>query len=191
MADFQTTVELRANTGALNRKLDKVNKKLRGVNTQVLKTQGTFKKFGQKTSGVFTKLNNQLKAHKAQIAGIGLALGAVILKGVADFKKFEDGIAQIATLGVKDLKKVERELDKVRKQFGITGAESTKAYYDIISAGATAGAQAMGQLTAATKLAKAGNTDLAGAVDVVTSGINIFGASGETGHLSQISYSLL
>ena len=180
MADFQTTVELRANTGALNRKLDKVNKKLRGVNTQVLKTQGTFKKFGQKTSGVFTKLNNQIKAHKAQIAGIGLALGAVILKGVADFKKFEDGMAQIATLGVKDLKKVEKQLDKVRKQFGITGAESTKAYYDIISAGATAGAQAMGQLTAATKLAKAGNTDLAGAVDVVTSGINIFGASGET-----------
>ena len=174
MADFQTTVELRANTGALNRKLDKVNKKLRGVNTQVLKTQGVFKTFGKKTAGVFTKLNASIKAHRAQIAGIGLALGAVILKGVSDFKKFEDGMAQIATLGVKDLKKVEKQLDNVRKQFGVTGAEATKGYYDIISAGASEGAQALGQLTAAVKLAKAGNTDLTKAVDILTSGINVW-----------------
>ena len=38
----------------------------------------------------------------------------------------------------------------------------------------------MEQLTAATKLAKAGNTDLGGAIDVVTSGMNIFGDNGET-----------
>ena len=174
MADFQTTVELKAVTGQLNKKLDKVNKQLKGVSTQVNKTQGKFQTFGKKTSGMFTKLNAKIKEHKTQIAGIGLALGAVIAKGVADFKKFEDGMSQIATLGVKDLKKVEKELDNVRKKFGVTGAEATKGYYDIISAGAKEGEQALNQLTAAVKLAKAGNTDLTKAVDILTSGVNVW-----------------
>ena len=174
MAQFQTTVELKAVTGDLNRKLDKVNQKLKGVNTQVKKTQGVFKTFGNKVGGTFKKLNASIKEHRAQIAGIGLALGAVVAKGVADFKKFEDGMSQIATLGVKDLKKVEKELDNVRKQFGVTGAEATKGYYDIISAGAKEGEQALNQLTAAVKLAKAGNTDLTKAVDILTSGVNVW-----------------
>ena len=135
---------------------------------------------GRKVTGTFTRMNNKIKEHRAAIAGIGISLGLLVLKGVKDFKEWEDGLAQIATLGVTGISAIADELDKVRREFGITGAEATKGYYDIISAGAKQGAEAMGQLTAATKLAKAGNTDLAGAIDVVTSGINIFGDNGET-----------
>ena len=179
MADFQTTVELKAVTSKLNRKLDLVNQKLKGVSAQVKKTQSSMSKFTSKATRGFTKLNNKIRQSKAQIAGVGLSLGLVLGKGVKDFKEFEDGIAQIGTLGVTNLKQVEDQLDAVRKEFGVSGAEATKGYYDIISAGAAQGTEAMEQLIAATKLAKAGNTDLGGAIDVVTSGVNIFGGTGE------------
>ena len=180
MADFQTTVELRAQTGQLTQKLNQTKRQLKQVSTQVKKTQGAFTRMGKKVTGTFTRMNNKIKEHRAAIAGIGLSLGLLVAKGVKDFKEWEDGLAQIATLGVTGISAISDELDAVRREFGITGAEATKGYYDIISAGASQGAEAMGQLTAATKLAKAGNTDLAAAIDVVTSGMNIFGDNGET-----------
>ena len=180
MAEYTSSIELKAVTSQLDKKLGKVTKDLKGIEAQVKKTGGSFDKMTKKVGGGFDKLNKKLQQNKAAIAGIAVAIGGIALKGVSDFKKFEDGIAQIATLGVKDLKKVEQQLDSVRKAFGVTGAEATKGYYDVISAGATEGAQAMEQLTAATKLAKAGNTDLAGSINIVTSGMNIFGKSGET-----------
>ena len=180
MADFQTTVELRAQTGQMTQKLNQTNRQLKQVSAQVKKTQGAFTRMGRKVTGTFTRMNNKIKEHRAAIAGIGLSLGLLVAKGVKDFKEWEDGLTQIATLGVTGIAAISDELDNVRREFGITGAEATKGYYDIISAGASQGAEAMAQLTAATKLAKAGNTDLAGAIDVVTSGINIFGDNGET-----------
>ena len=178
MAEYTSSIELKAVTRDLDKKLGKVTKDLRGIDTQVQKTQGAFSKMTKKASRSFDKLNKKLKESKAQLAGLSVAIGGIALKGVADFKKFEDGITQIATLGVKDLKKVENQLNTVRKAFGITGAEATKGYYDIISAGAKTSADALDQLVAATKLAKAGNTDLAGAVDIVTSGLNVFKDAG-------------
>ena len=180
MADFQTTIELKAITGQLTQKLKQVEQKLKGVRAQVQKTQNKFKAFGSKVGGVFTKLNSKIKQHRMAIAGIGLALGLVIKKSVKDLQIWEDGIAQIATLGVKDLGAVENQLKSIRKEYGISSTEATKGYYDVISAGASEGAAALEQLYAATKLAKAGNTDLGAAIDVVTSGMNIFGDNGET-----------
>ena len=180
MAEYTSSIELKAVTRDLDKKLGKVTKDLKGIDAQVQKTQSGFKKMTTQASKGFDKLNKKLKENRAQIAGIAVAVSGIALKGVSDFKKFQSGIAQIATLGVKDLKKVEKQLDNVRKEFGITGAEATKGYYDIISAGAKEGAEALNQLAAATKLAKAGNTDLAGSIDIVTSGMNIFGKSGET-----------
>ena len=180
MADFQTTVELKAQTGQLNQKLNQVNQKLKGVSAQVRKTQGAFKRMTRKVSTGLTGVTNKLKQNKIALLGMSVALGAFVGKGVKALKEWEDGLAQIETLGVTGIGAISDELDAVRREFGISGAEATKGYYDIISAGAKQGAEAMAQLTAATKLAKAGNTDLAGAIDVVTSGMNIFGDNGET-----------
>ena len=180
MADFQTSIELKAVTRDLNQKLDKVKKQLQGVSTQARKTQGSFKKMSSGIKRSMKGIGNAIEKNRTALLAMGAAVAGIVGKGIKDFKEFEDGMAQIGTLGVTGLKQVEKQLDQVRKQFGITGAEATKGYYDIISAGASQGAQALGQLTAATKLAKAGNTDLAKAIDVVTSGINIFGESGET-----------
>ena len=180
MADFQTTIELKAEARQLEAKLASINTKLKGVSSQVSKTQARFKRFGNKVSGSLSKVNKKLQSNKAAIAGIGISLALVVGKGVKDLKEWEDGLAQIETLGVTGIKGISDELDAVRKEFGISGAEATKGYYDIISAGASQGSEALEQLTAATKLAKAGNTDLGAAIDVVTSGINIFGDNGET-----------
>ena len=179
MADFQTSIELKAVTGQLDRKLATVNQNLRKVDSQVQKTQSKFQSMGQKVSKSFDRINQKIKQNRAAIAGFGLAITGLVGKGVSDFKKFEDGLTQIGTLGVKDLAKVRDQLNGLRKQFGVTGAEATKGYYDVISAGAEEGEQALNRLTAATKLAKAGNTDLNGAIDIVTSGLNIFADNGE------------
>ena len=143
MAEYTSSIELKAVTRDLDKKLGKVTKDLKGIDAQVQKTQSGFKKMTTQAGKGFDKLNKKLKENRAQIAGIAVAVSGIALKGVSDFKKFQSGIAQIATLGVKDLKKVEKQLDNVRKQFGITGAEATKGYYDIISAGAKEGAEAL------------------------------------------------
>ena len=104
MADFQTTVELKAQTGQMTQKLNQTTRQLKQVSTQVRKTQGAFTKMGRKVSATFTRMNNKIKEHRAAIAGIGISLGLLVLKGVKDFKEWEDGLAQIATLGVTGIK---------------------------------------------------------------------------------------
>jgi len=174
MAEITSSIELRAVTSQLDRKLKKVSTDLKGIGVQAQKTGGAMTKMTKKVGGGFDKLNKKLKENRASIAALGIAIGGIALKGVADFKKFEDGMKQIGTLGVKSLGSVEKQLDAVRRKFGVSGAEATKGFYDIVSAGASTTAIAMERLEAATKLAKAGNTDLAGAIDILTGGLNVF-----------------
>ena len=180
MAEFQSTIELKAVTSQLENKLKKVHQGMNKLNKEVDKTNNAYQKMSTKASGAFSRLNRSIDKHKAKLVGLSVTIAGFAAKGVSDFKKFETGMAQIGTLGVKDLKKVTRELNNVRKGFGVTGAEATKGYYDVISAGAKEGTEALSQFTAATRLAKAGNTDLNGAIDIVTSGMNIFAENGET-----------
>lgn len=174
MAEFTSSIELKAVTSQLDKKLGKVTKDLKGISVQAQKTQGAMNRMTKKVGGGFDKLTKKLRDNRAAIAGIGVAITGIALKGVSDFKKLEDGMKQIGTLGVKNLGKVRDQLSGIRREFGITGREATKGYYDIVSAGAESNVVAIERLTAATKLAKAGNTDLAGAIDILTGGLNVF-----------------
>ena len=180
MSEFSSTIELRADTSKLDRKLKGVRSSLDSVNQAVDKTQGNLNKFGRGVSGRLKKVNNTINDMRFQLLAVGTAIGSVTAKGIADFKKYEASLLQIGTLGVKNLEKVKESVNGLTKTYGTGSQESLKGYYDIISAGASEGSQAMEQLTAATKLAKAGNTDLAAAVDILTTGINVFGDNGET-----------
>ena len=180
MSEFSSTIELRADTSKLDRKLKGVRSGLDSVNHAVDKTQGNLNRFGKGVSGSLKRVNNTINDMRFQLLAVGAAIGGVTAKGIADFKKYEASLLQIGTLGVKNLDKVKESVDGLTKSYGTSSEESLKGYYDIISAGASEGHQAMEQLTAATKLAKAGNTDLAGAVDILTTGINVFGDNGET-----------
>lgn len=127
----------------------------------------------KRLSAKLTSISNQFKA--ASVAGVA-AIGLSIKK----FAAFETGLAQIATLGVKDMTKVKNSLQDLRRQYGITGQEATKGYYDIISAGAKTHEEAIATQQAAIKLAKAGNAELGLAVDVVTTSLNSYASQGET-----------
>ena len=180
MANFQTTVALKANTTQLTKALKKTTKQLEGINREVKRVQGKFTEFGKSATKSIAKINGAFAKHRQKLAGLFAALAGSIALGTNSLKKWEDGLTQIETLGVKSMKQVEKYLIKVRKQYGVTGEEATKGYYDIISAGAKAGTEAQEQLNAAVKLAKAGNTDLRKAVDILTSGMNVWKKDGVT-----------
>ena len=124
MADFQTTVELKANATKLNAEIAKTEKKLKGLRSQVSKTQTRFKKYSSKVTGSLSKINSKLQSNKAAIAGVAISLGLLVGKGVKDLKEWEDGLAQIETLGVTGVAAIGKELDAVRKEFGISGCRS-------------------------------------------------------------------
>lgn len=185
MADYTSTVELKANTRKLESsmrdvtvKIDKMGTKLKGASTQFRRTAntgvGSLRKLDKKVTGTTKIIRTMTAAFSA------VAVTMFVSKSLQEFAKLEDGLKQIGTLGVKNLKGVEKAVFKTAKAFGTDVNAATKGYYDIISAGASSAAAASDQLTAAAKLAKAGNTDLGKSVDILTTAINVFGDNGET-----------
>ena len=185
MAEYTSTVELKANTSKLERSMKNVSGRIDTMNTKLRGASGQFKKTS--TAGVksLNKLDKKVSSSTKLIrtmsaAFSAVAIGMFVTKSLKEFARFEDGIKQIGTLGVTELDKVEKAIFKTAKAFGTDANEAAKGYYDIISAGAKDAAAAQTQLVAASKLSKAGNTDLGKAVDLLTTSINVFGDNGET-----------
>lgn len=91
---------------------------------------------------------------------------------------FADALAEVNTL----LDETPGQLDLISEaakqqafQFGSLPVDQTKAFYQIISAGAADAAEATLTLTAANKLAVGGVTDVTIAADVLTSTLNVYG----------------
>lgn len=185
MADYTSTVELKANTSKLESSMKKVSGRIDTMNAKLRGASGQFKKTTSTGTKSLQKLDKKVAGTTKLIHGMtaafsAVAVGMFVTKSLKEFARFEDGIKQIGTLGVKELGKVEKAVFGIAKQFGTDANEAAKGYYDIISAGAKNAVAAQTQLTAAAKLAKAGNTDLGKSVDILTTAINVFGDNGET-----------
>ena len=81
-AEYTSSIELKAVTSQLDKKLKKVDNDLKGINAQTKKTQQGFTKFTKKASSGFDKLNKKLKENRAQVAGIAAAISVLALKAV-------------------------------------------------------------------------------------------------------------
>lgn len=146
---------------------------------QISAVGGKFQEVGGAIEGVGKKL---LPA-TAAIAGVGTA-------SVAAAMDFEDAIAKLSTIadtseetGV-PLKQLEDQIISLSNQTGISASEIANNVYDAISAGQKTG-DAVNFVSNATALAKAGFTDSAAALDILTTIMNAYGL--EADEVSKVS----
>lgn len=133
-------------------------------------------------SGVIGKSGGIGKAGK--VIGLGLAAGAAgaFAKGIGDFVDFERGLNEVFTL-IPDapdsfLDELTQQVKDFSAETGNLPQDVIKPLYDSISAGIPK-SDAISFLEDANKFAKAGATDLATAVDALTTGVNAYGLGAE------------
>ena len=113
----------------------------------------------------------------ATVGGVFRAIGAPIQKSIQNFREFELAVAEIGTLLLKtpdQLGDVSNALDRVSLAFGVDQIDAARAYYQIVSAGATSAAEAQGILEVAVKASIAGITSLETAADTITTVLNAY-----------------
>ena len=142
-----------ANIKNFERELDKSKKKLKGLNT-------SFADVSKKAGVAFTAAGASITA------GLGVA--------VAKSQEFSKAMAEVNTLGVKDLGALSDAVKDVSAGFGQELTVSANAAYQAISAGASE-AEVPRLLEEAAKAATAGVTELSTAVELGTSVTNAFG----------------
>lgn len=145
-------------------------------------------------SGTATKAARSIKAANDNIAqsstavarSIGLIskamapLGGIVVAAfsVKPLFAFKDALAEVSTLvdaTTFSMRELEGAALAQAAAFGGGAAGQVKAYYQIISAGASSAAEATEILTAANKLAVGGVTDVTTAADGLTSVLNAYG----------------
>ncbi|MEF2073481.1 phage tail tape measure protein [Consotaella aegiceratis] len=170
------------------------SKDLDRIKEAAKKAEGAADSFGSKANAAGKKAAaaNDNAARSAErlsrvydvLRGKMVALGAAAVASIAaaftvgPVFAFQDALAEVSTL-VDTTKFDMRGLaDAALEQstaFGGSPAQQVKAYYQIISAGASSAAEATDILTAANKLAVGGVTDVATAADGLTSVLNAYG----------------
>jgi TP901 family phage tail tape measure protein len=141
--------------------------------------EARFDAAGAKIGGLFSRGLDQVKQHSV-LAGVGVA-GTVGL-AVKQFADYEQGINEVYTLLGKDpprqsLDLIDSQVKSLATSFGVELPVAIEGVYQAISAGIspadTAGFTAFTETAA--QFAKAGATDFATSVNLLTTGVNAFG----------------
>jgi len=138
-------------------------------------------KFAQKTQRTFDNASSNIKSFATRsVAQIGVLIGSVAglnasLNSALDFDR---QLAEVSTLlsgTAEETKILASEAERLAQQFGTMPIDQAKAFYQVISAGASDASEATDILTAANKLAVGGVTDVLTSVDGLTSILNAYG----------------
>ena len=103
-----------------------------------------------------------------------MAVGAYAIKTAADFENAMAKVSTIADTTSVPIEDLEDSILSLSDETGIASTDIAEAVYNAISAGQDT-ADAVGFVETATKLAKAGFTDTASSLDVLTSIMNAYG----------------
>lgn len=154
---------------------DLTKRPLQHVKQQMMRTISIIRGgFGLATSAARGFINQLLNMRNVIIAGVGAAM----TKFAADF---EDGLAQVAGLiddPSFDLSPFSAGIRDIAIETGDSFASLNKSLFDTISAGVSAGG-ALDVLRQSARLAAAGGTDTATAVNGVTNILNAYGLAAE------------
>jgi len=134
-----------------------------------------------KKTTLFKKASDAtFKAIQKSIKIAFIASTAIVLKGVADWKKYEAELANVSTMLNKKtmpmMKQFEKGMLSMSQEFGESTTALSKGLYDILSASIPA-AEAMDVLEVSAMAAKAGVTDTGVAADALTTLMNSFADS--------------
>lgn len=144
--------------------------------------------------GLATTVGNTTKRIAKFATSWKVAVGAVASIGVPlrMATKFADGLREIQTIGGqtdKELTALGKSIRQVSAEFGQDFSATTKAQYDIISAGIQGSARQLDVLRASSALAVAGVSDVGTTADVITSAMNSYGqANLDAGHASDVLF---
>lgn len=142
--------------------------------------------FAKRQQQAFDKAELRVKSFiKSSVAGFAAITAGFLSAGnaVSSFRGFNRSLAEVSTLtGGTAIKmgELEAAAKSAAQQFGTPPIAQTKAFYDIISAGAETSAEAIERLHAANKLAIGGVTDVGIAADGLTSILNAYGNEAES-----------
>lgn len=128
----------------------------------------------KKVGGKINDLGKTIMPFSAAATGAGVAMG----KMATDF---EDAMAKVSTIADEtemSMEDMEKAIMELSNQTGISSTEIAGNVYDAISAGQKTG-DAVNFVSNATKLAKAGFTSSASALDVLTTIMNAYGLSAD------------
>lgn len=181
-------IDLRVKTDNVQKDVAKASTELKQQIDSVAKSATSAAKQTSGLGAAFSQIG------KGLLGGFGIGAGLLGIQAVtqtvvnsigkvlADFRKFEDQIANIATVvgGSKEtLQQFGDGIKEIAKSSRISIDDLANASYDIASAGITDVAQNMKVLGAANKLAVAGLGSAKEAVDILTSAINAYGISAD------------
>jgi TP901 family phage tail tape measure protein len=142
------------------------------------------------SSDTAKKQLGEMKLELAAAAATAYTIGRALGDAAKDAAGFESAMAEVATL-VNDTSGLDAQAQAVRalaREYGGDAQGQAKALYQIISAGAEQGAEAIGILDQANKLAVGGVTDITTAADGLTSVLNAYGE--QAGTAGQVSDAL-
>ena len=124
------------------------------------------------------KIGSFAKTAGKSLAAVSVGLGAVAIKGIASFADFEKSMNEVFTLlpgiSADAMNAMSGQVKDFSKEFGVLPDEVVPALYQALSAGVPEG-NVFDFLEVAQKAAKGGVTELATAVDGISSVVNAYG----------------
>lgn len=165
---------------ALQREIVATEQSLKDLEKQAQNANVVLAQLGQageglkKAGGKISDLGKTIMPISAAATGAGVAMG----KMASDF---EDAMAKVSTIADEtemSMEDMEKAIMELSNQTGISSTEIAGNVYDAISAGQKTG-DAVNFVSNATKLAKAGFTSSASALDVLTTIMNAYGLSAD------------
>lgn len=162
---------------ALQREIIKTEADLKNLKTAAADSNATLEKIAEVTEKVGNKsadLGNKMLPVTAAITGATAATGKMAME-------FEDAMSKLSTIAdttEKPLGELQTEIMDLSDQTGISATEIANNVYDAISAGQKTG-DAVSFVSNATKLAKAGFTDSASSLDILTTAMNAYEMSAD------------
>ena len=151
----------------------RISKEAKTTSKETGRLGGAFQSASSKMRGLTSGLVGQMG-----VIGAFTAVGAAATKAAHEALAFTTAVAELSTLlpvGSKEVGKMADAAKDLARQFGDAPLNQTKAFYQIISAGAADAAEATNILTTANKLAIGGVTDVTTAADGLTSVLNAYG----------------
>ena len=158
---------------ALQREIIKTEEELKALEKAAEQSNGTLDKVAE----VAGKVGEKSEEIGKKMLPVSAGIAAIGVTGVTVASQFEDAFAKVLTIAdttetsADDLKKAIKDLSN---QTGIDAADIADNVYNAISAGQKTG-DAVNFVSNATKLAKAGFTDSAAALDILTTAMNAYG----------------
>lgn len=189
MADARELIFKIDTTGADKAAEDikEVNKSMDGAKSKFSGLEGMLKTTGstlQSTGGKIKDFGNQISAKGKQITSFGKSLtkltAPLTVMGGVGFKKFmelDKGIRQVSTLadqGILPVSQIRKEVRSISDSAGIAQTEVAGAMYDALSSGVDT-SKVVEFTKSATKLTKAGFTDMGTVIDATTTALNAYG----------------